>query len=195
MAPKVARFKWSETEHQQLSHECSVTPAPPDWRQEFLSDKDPLQLGRPLRVLIPCCGNDCGECFKHMGIDWELVGAFDLQEEYKSLIEHYVNLYGGGADLTGKLHLGKIEGDICNFRLEQLPDTDVIMSGPPCPPFSGLGKHDGQEDDRFNPFQTVLEWIVFRLLCNKLCFLVCSVINGDFAINFSLPPWKMVVPI
>ena len=116
MAPKVARFPWSDAEHEQLSNECSVTPAPPDWRQALLSDKNPLQLGRPLRVLIPCCGNDCGECFKHMGIDWELVGAFDLQEEYKSLIEHYVKLYGGGTDLTGKLHVGKIEGDICNYN-------------------------------------------------------------------------------
>ena len=114
-----------------------------------------------------------------MGIDWELVGAFDLQEEYKSLIEHYVKLYGGGTDLTGKLHVGKIEGDICNYRLEQLPETDVLVSGPPCPPFSGLGKHDGQQDERFCPFQTVVEWIVSRPFCNQLWLLVCSVINCD----------------
>jgi hypothetical protein len=63
--------------------------------------------------------------------------------------------------------------------LEQLPETDVLVSGPPCPPFSGLGKHDGQQDERFCPFQTVVEWIVSRPFCNQLWLLVCSVINCD----------------
>ena len=50
------------------------------------------------------------------------------------------------------MHVGKERGDFSRVALSQVPECNLLVAGPPCPPFSRTGKHKRFEDDRTHVF-------------------------------------------
>jgi site-specific DNA-cytosine methylase len=42
-----------------------------------------------------------------------------------------------GSDTT--FYLGELLGNVCHWALKDLPNVDLLMGGPPCPPWSSQG--------------------------------------------------------
>ena len=57
------------------------------------------------------------------------------------------------------IHLGQ-RGDILNTPMSDFPDANVLVAGPPCPPWSALGKRAIHEDARAHPFDQVINIMV-----------------------------------
>ncbi len=62
-------------------------------------------------------------------------GQWDLQYGYKELL---TTLAGTG----GTVFVGKEDGDILKVPLSKVPDCHGLVSGPPCPPWSSLGRQE-----------------------------------------------------
>ena len=63
------------------------------------------------------------------------------------------------ADLVGKLsrdstYIGP-SGNLLQVDMENMEDVDVIIAGPPCPPFSSIGSRGGLNDERAKVFGAV----------------------------------------
>lgn len=79
------------------------------------------------------------------------------------------------------LNLGKDAGDLLKMPLEMLkPPIDVIMAGPPCPPWAGQGLKKSTNDDRAKVFLRLLEWVVY---CIKACGLLLCVLENVIGIT------------
>ena len=58
------------------------------------------------------------------------------------------------------VHLGSRRGDVTSIPLRELDRScDGLVSGPPCPPFSTIGKRLLQADARAHVFWCVCRWI------------------------------------
>ena len=64
-------------------------------------------------------------------------------------------------------HCGPRDGDICSVNPKSLPDAEGLISGPPCPPFSGIGKSGGWQDPRGKILLRILKWL--RVLVRRGC--------------------------
>ena len=58
-----------------------------------------------------------------------------------------------------KVHAGQKEGDIMSLPLDALEHCELLVSGPPCQPFSAAGKRQGELDSRADVFLRVVAWI------------------------------------
>ena len=56
------------------------------------------------------------------------------------------------------LHLGPIAGDIMRVKLASLPDAEAVISGPPCPPWSSIGRKRAAGDERARILWRVVKW-------------------------------------
>lgn len=108
-------------------------PPPPDWRLSLAESLPMLQ--RPLNVSCPCIGlGNAGRALKMLGVKYRLVNSCDLLPQLR---EPLMQLEGS---LDG-ISLGNMEGDIHNFEIGSLDiPTDMLIAGPPCPPFAANGK-------------------------------------------------------
>lgn len=66
-----------------------------------------------------------------------------------------------GRLIPGIHHLGGA-GDILRRPVDSFPDADIIVSGPPCPPYSSLGRRKHFEDNRAAPFWRVIDIIIVK---------------------------------
>jgi hypothetical protein len=100
-------------------------------------------LGRKLRIATPCIGlHTAGYALSDLGIEHEAINGFDLEDSYRSALESM------GMDHVS-LKLGKTEGDLMKAGLQSLDvPVDMIIAGPPCPPFSSQGSGLGLKDPR-----------------------------------------------
>ena len=57
----------------------------------------------------------------------------------------------------------------------QLP-VDLLVVGPPCPPWAGQGCHKNLKDERANVFMEMIRWTVYFSTCGG--FLMCIVENA-----------------
>ena len=74
------------------------------------------------------------------------------------------------------INLGKDAGDLLKVPLGMLkPPIDVIMAGPPCPPWAGQGLKKSTNDERAKVFLRLLEWVVY---CIKACGLLLCVLEN-----------------
>ena len=83
-----------------------------------------------------------------------LAGAWDLDPELQGI--HKV-VHGPGQQQA--VHLGKRAGDILTTDLANFPSANILVAGPPCPPFSSCGKRRLWEDPRGRPFERCVEVI------------------------------------
>jgi site-specific DNA-cytosine methylase len=96
----------------------------------------------------------------------DILNAFDLENSYeKALRKHFVAM---GMEIID-LHLGSTFGNLVNVDPSTLQrPIDFLVSGPPCPPWSGQGKHKGCKDKRAQVFMAVVSWVVFLIHCGGL---------------------------
>ena len=71
-----------------------------------------------------------------------LAGLWDTDVELLGIHE----VVHGSGEAAGKVHLGKKEGDILKADLASFPDANILVAGPPCPPFSSCGKRLALDD-------------------------------------------------
>ena len=68
-------------------------------------------------------------------------------------------------------------GDILKVPLSALElPVDLLVAGPPCPPWAGQGNHQAMNDPRAKVFVQVILWIIHLAYCGGLlCFIVENV--------------------
>eukprot|EP00973_Karenia_brevis_P062585 8701852-Karenia_brevis.AAC.1 len=113
-----------------------------------------------------------------MQIGAEYCHVYDLETAYRPYLENLLK--------TRDIHLGSNEGNILQVPLGKLLGSavDVLLAGPPCPPWAGNGNHNGQRDDRARVFDTVLKWVVLFIKCCGLLFAVLENVQG-FSYEFN----------
>ncbi|MCP4242075.1 MAG: DNA cytosine methyltransferase, partial [bacterium] len=112
---------------------------------------------RPLRVSLPCAGMDApGQALRLMGINYELVGAWEVDVGIGQILE---KLYAARVDRCN-VHVGPESGDILRVVAGTVPPADALFSGPPCPPWSAIGRRGARDDVRSKVFDRVVEWII-----------------------------------
>eukprot|EP00959_Pyramimonas_sp_CCMP1952_P095847 2004242-Pyramimonas_sp.AAC.1 len=60
--------------------------------------------------------------------------SYDVDPSLKSIVES-VHSTGRG----GVCNVGPVAGDITGIIARSIPDVDLIVAGPPCPPWSRTG--------------------------------------------------------
>ena len=147
-------------------------PEPPDWLQKI--GKLP-QLPRAIRLCCPCIGiNNGGRALKLMGVEYRLVNSCDLLGH----LDQCLGALEDGASLQG-VRLGKTHGDIFNVELSELKKpVDVLLAGPPCPPFASNGKREPWSDPRTDVFYQVLKWVIALVKGGGLLYCVLENVMG-----------------
>ena len=107
---------------------------------------------RPLYVATPRIGIDgCGTALDALGVRYQANNVYDLEHRYQAYLTQHL---GGNV----QLHLGKKDGDLCQLQLSDVErPVDLLVSGPPCPPWAGQGNHKGQHDHRADVFIVVMK--------------------------------------
>ena len=101
---------------------------------------------KTVKVLLPCGGIDApGWAARALGVKFDVVGYYDTDPQYAAYMANV-----GVA--PSRLHVGKERGDFSRLALSHVPQCNLLVAGPPCPPFSRSGKHQGFEDDRSHVF-------------------------------------------
>ena len=135
----------------------------PDWTKVFENHfGGTLKFKRPLFVAMPCVGIDgCGTALQHMKVPFFGNNVMDLEKRYRPYLEEHL-----GHD---RLHLGHQAGDVTALPLEKVErPVDLLVSGPPCPPWAGNGSHRGADDDRAEVFLAVVRIVISLILCGEL---------------------------
>jgi len=102
--------------------------------------------GKTIKVLLPCGGIDApGWAARALGLNFDVVGYYDTDPQYAAYMANV------GVD-PSRVHVGKERGDFARLALSHVPQCNLLVAGPPCPPFSRSGKHQGFEDDRSHVF-------------------------------------------
>ena len=82
-----------------------------------------------------------------------LSGAWDISPDLAPIFR---TVHG---NLDNKVHLGKTRGDIMATSLASFPCANILVGGPPCPPFSSCGRRLAMADTRARPFERCIEVI------------------------------------
>ena len=129
-----------------------------------------------LRVLLPCAGWDApSQALQHMKIPHVVAGAWEVDENCTPVLKkaHGIKPH---EKLPSQFHIGRA-GDVTKVGVRSLPDADLLVSGPPCPPFSAIGKGGLFSDPRSKVLMAVLRWIC-HLARKSLRFFVIENMMG-----------------
>ena len=126
---------------------------------------------RRLRVLHACGGIATSRpTFRIINVA-TLDEIFELDERYRTLLESVFP--------DGTLHLGSREGDVVAVPLGSLVvPVDILLSGPPCPPWSAAGCRRGRNDARADVFTVVMRWTVHLIKAGGLLAVVIENVPG-----------------
>ena len=124
---------------------------------------------RPLLVSLPCVGIDgAGFALKALKVPFGVNNVYDLEKRYKQHLEEHL--------ANSKLHLGQ---DLCEVEIKDFErPVDLLISGPPCPPWAGNGKHEGLEDDRAHVFLAVMKLVLSLVKVGELKACVIENVKG-----------------
>ena len=157
-----------------INEDIKNTPALPRWADYF----PPLPaLNRRLRLASPCCGIH-GSSFacEAMGVATESNNIWDLEDGYYGHLHHHLTEIGAQ---FFKLNLGPTKGDLLKLKLSKLElPVDGIVTGPPCPPWAGQGKHRCHKDPRAKVFLRILTWIYVLVKAGGLLFACIENVQG-----------------
>lgn len=119
--------------------ELDSVPETPSWKQFIANLQAPE---RELVLALPCAGIvGSRPTFTLLGAKTKAKYIYDLEDHYEQLLTAHFG--------KEHLHLGEKAGNIINVALEALTGhVDILLSGPPCPPWAGQGKHQGTADSR-----------------------------------------------
>ena len=153
-----------------LQEEVDSCPALPNWQDHFPWLPD---LGRRVNVACPCMGIDgCGHALQAMSVPSSMLNCYDLEVSYRSaLTQHLMDM---GMNVI-ELNLGKKAGDLLEVPLQSLAPVDLLIAGPPCPPWAGQGKRRGCKDPKAQVFMRVVQWLVYFI---SSCGLVACILEN-----------------
>jgi len=109
-----------------------------------------------VRLLELCAGASTAAYALHLLIGKDkvsLAGAYDLDIECAKVARA---VHG---QLAPGHKFGSYEGDVMRTAIESFPYADLLVAGPPCPPFSKLGQRKTFEDSRAAPFWRIIDII------------------------------------
>ncbi|CAE7337434.1 hgiBIM [Symbiodinium sp. CCMP2592] len=130
---------------------------------------------RPLNVAVPCTGIDgCGHALQVLGItDARFSMVHDVEGRYERYLQDHLP-----ADTL--VHAGRA-GDITALARSmdkvQRP-VDVLVSGPPCPPWSLQGKRQSTLDARSWVLIAVIKLAVMLIMVGELSAMVIENVVG-----------------
>ena len=107
---------------------------------------------------------------KNSGIECEARNVFDLIRHYQS--------YLAARFPEATLHLGKKRGNILEVGLDKLEPVDILIMGPPCPPWSSAGKRRSDDDARATVFHRCLQWAIHFIKSTGLLVLLIENVPG-----------------
>lgn len=107
-----------------------------------------------LRVSLPCAGIDGpSRAMAEGGWHIQAKNMYDTGAKLEPALRRLHRALG--TDLE-QVHVGKFMGDICGSGRVIQP-SEGLIAGPPCPPWSILGKRQGSNDPRAAVFRQVLQ--------------------------------------
>ena len=108
-----------------------------------------------ISILELCAGTGAATCALQQLLDptkVRLAGAWDTDAALQRV---YDVAHPGCANI----HLGS-RGDILKTPLKDFPSANIVVAGPPCPPFSACGRRGRLSDDRARPFEQCINVLV-----------------------------------
>jgi site-specific DNA-cytosine methylase len=111
-----------------------------------------------------------------MGTPADSINTSDLEDRYRpALLKHLQD--AGAQRIT--VRWGKIAGDLRKTSLRDLEvPVDLLVAGPPCPPWSGQSSRKGFKDDRAAVCVRIVEWVYLFVKCAGLLGCVLENIVG-----------------
>ena len=111
----------------------SVVFEKPQWAAEFAHEFRG-RVPRAIKIMHPCAGlNALERAAREMEFPWASSGDFEINAALVDVLRLLTNS-------PATLHCGPRTGNILNVELKDLDtQTDGLVSGPPCPPFSTIG--------------------------------------------------------
>ena len=142
---------------------------------------------RPLKVALPCVGlGNCCMVFKAMDVECSAHNVYDLCDSYRNYL-HF--MYP-----QATLHLGREDGDLMAVPLANLDlPIDVMMVGPPCPPWASIGQRQAEADMRAHVFHRMLQWSVHFIKSGGLLVLLLENVQGTMMHLNGQEPFMEVV--
>ena len=132
---------------------------PPVWVQNAVWQGFVRRLGSlpfAASVLELCAGAGTASLALQLllGVDKvRLAGAWDIDPALQGIHQAIHGL----AKTKRRVHLGPHHGDILALDLRSFPSANILVAGPPCPPFSSCGKRMALGDPRAKPFERCLD--------------------------------------
>lgn len=115
--------------------------------------------GRPLRLGTPCAGFEAPVfALRALGVRFEHAFAADVAPHAAAFGLNLRRALCQEGLHSGKSLLGQ-NGDLLRLKLSEVPSVDVLVAGPPCPPWSMQGRREGQADARAQVFWRVIDLI------------------------------------
>jgi len=127
---------------------------------------------------------DGGDAFAAMSLPagYEVTVAMDLEAGYRPALEAlHVRRTGKTPEV---FRMGKQSGNVIGFPIHLLPPCDILVAGPPCPPWSSQGVRKGQTDIRSTVFHTVVKWVVQLATRGQLKAVVLENVVGVSSVEF-----------
>ena len=135
-----------------------------------VGDTADVRTLKPLRLLLPCAGWDApSQALRALRVPHQVVGAWDTSYSAAQVLKR---LHTGAT--AQHLHLGK-SGDVLDVQMRNLPDAECLVSGPPCPPFSKMGRGKAWEDPRATVMLRIIKWIHYLSQKSLVCFVLENV--------------------
>lgn len=124
---------------------------PPDWAANI---RDSLcswtESGKDLSALLVCAGADAPSYALQ---DMAIPNTAEVWDIDPSLKPGLLKLHCS----SKKLRLGPVMGDILRYPCSYFGSANVLVAGPPCPPWSTMGAGKSFDDPRAKVFDKVLE--------------------------------------
>ena len=128
---------------------------------------------RPVKVLSPCAGlNSPERAARELGFPWQTAGDWDVNPALRTTLARL-------SKNPELLYMGPRSGDVLNVDINSLDlSTDALVAGPPCPPFSSIGKRLVELDWRSAVFVTICSWICHLAIRGQLKFWIIENVAG-----------------
>ena len=128
-------------------------------------------FSRRLFITLPCVGIDgCGTALTAMGVPFIANNVMDLESRYGPYLQKHLN--------QKNIYVGK-KGDVTKMDFDKLErPIEVIVSGPPCPPWAGNGLKNGQVDFRADVYVQIVRLAICLIKAGELLALVLENVAG-----------------
>ena len=141
-------------------------PTPNDWSRLA---PNLGRWSRPINISLPCIGIDgAGFALKAMKVPFTAINIYDLERRYARHLEKNLG--------HTNYHLGE---DFTKVNLDDMErPCDMVISGPPCPPWAGNGNHKGLQDARADVFMAVIKMVLAFIKTGELKAAVIENVKG-----------------